>query len=79
MTSDVNLDKSDLSSAGRVQIIIGRYFSQIYFAIAAEEIQITQNLIFTLYFHLQYVLLKIRKAFLKIKSRKIFALKYRRL
>ena len=45
LTGDVNLDQPDLSSMVRVQIFIGRYFSRIYFAIAAEEIQITQNLI----------------------------------
>ena len=45
LTADVNLDKPDLSSMVRVQIFIGRYCSQIYFAIVAEEIQIVQNLI----------------------------------
>ena len=44
-TGDMNLDKPDLSRKVRVQIFIGRYFSRIYFAIAVEEIQITQNLI----------------------------------
>ena len=63
MTDDVNIDQPDLSSKVRVQILIGRYFSRIHFAIVAEEIQITQN-DFTLYVHFQYVLLKNREVFL---------------
>ena len=45
LTGAVNLDKPNLCSTVRVQIFIGRYFTRIYFAIVAGEIQITQNLI----------------------------------
>ena len=45
LTGDVNLVKPDLSNMVRVQIFISRYFSRIYFAVVAEEIQNTHNLI----------------------------------
>ena len=50
LTGDVNLDKPDLSSAVRVKSFIGRYFSCIYSATVAEEIQNKQNLISHLMF-----------------------------
>ena len=56
---DVNLDKPDLSSTVREQIFIGWYFSRIYFAIVAEEIQITQNLISPFMFIFSMFYLKI--------------------
>ena len=36
LISDVNLDKSDLSSTVRVQVFNSRYFSRIYFTTVAE-------------------------------------------
>ena len=59
LTGAVNLDKPNLSSTVRVQIFIGRYFTRIYFAIAAGEIQITQNLISRLMFIFSMFYLKI--------------------
>ena len=63
LTGDVNLDKLDLSSTVRVQNFIGRYFSRIYFAIVAEEIQITQNLISRFMFIFSMFYLKIVRFF----------------
>ena len=45
LTGVVNLIQPDLNSTVRAQIFIGRYLSEIYSAIVAEETQITQNLI----------------------------------
>ena len=59
LTGAVNLDKPNLSSTVRVQIFIGRYFTRIYFAIVAEEIQITQNLISRFMFIFSMFYLKI--------------------
>ena len=59
LTGDVNLDQPDLNSTVRVQIFIGRYFSQIYSAIGAEETQITRNLISQFLFIFSMFYLKI--------------------
>ena len=59
LTGAVNLDKPNLSSTVRVQIFIGRYFTRIYFAIVAGEIQITQNLISRFMFIFSMFYLKI--------------------
>ena len=59
LTGAMNLDKPNLSSTVRVQIFIGRYFTRIYFAIVAGEIQITQNLISRFMFIFSMFYLKI--------------------
>ena len=59
LTGDVNLDQPDLNSTVRVQIFIGRYFSQIYSAIGAEETQITRNLVSQFLFIFSMFYLKI--------------------
>ena len=63
LTGAVNLDKPNLSSTVRVQIFIGRYFTRIYFAIVAGEIQITQNLISRFMFIFSMFYLKIVRFF----------------
>ena len=63
LTGAMNLDKPNLSSTVRVQIFIGRYFTRIYFAIVAGEIQITQNLISRFMFIFSMFYLKIVKFF----------------
>ena len=63
LTGDVDLDQPDLNSTVRVQVFIGRYFSQIYSAIVAEDTQIMQNLISHFLFIFSMFYLKIVKFF----------------
>ena len=72
----MNLYKRDLSSTVRVQISIGRYFSQIYFVNVAEEIQITQNLISRFMFIFSMFYLKIVSFFFQSLLFSRFGLDY---
>ena len=63
LTGDGNLNKPDLRSRVGVHIFNGKYFSRIYFAIVAEEIQITQNLISRFMFIFSMFYLKIVRFF----------------
>ena len=90
LTGDVNLDEPDISSTVRVQIFIDRYFSQIYFAVVVEEIQIRENLISRFMFIFSMFYLKIVRFFFhswlfsrfgldcENKIQKFCALKYRK-